>query len=129
MLKINRMITLIIDAAKDKVFFKIINDYKSYTNEFSNSRENFDKFTSLLFNFLKKNKVNVSKINNILVNQGPGKSSGIKASIAVVKALSITNQLNLYGFKSYQLKNNQYDEIFELFVKGKLKKNLIKLNY
>tara|TARA_Y100000768_G_C23883845_1_gene636598 strand:+ start:123 stop:494 length:372 start_codon:yes stop_codon:yes gene_type:complete len=123
------MITLIIDAAKDKVFFKIINDYKSYTNEFSNSRENFDKFTSLLFNFLKKNKVNVSKINNILVNQGPGKSSGIKASIAVVKALSITNQLNLYGFKSYQLKNNQYDEIFELFVKGKLKKNLIKLNY
>ena len=128
-LKINRMITLIIDAAKDKVFFKIINDYKSYTNEFSNSRENFDKFTSLLFNFLKKNNVNVSKINNILVNQGPGKSSGIKASIAVVKALSITNQLNLYGFKSYQLKNNQYDEIFELFVKGKLKKNLIKLNY
>ena len=123
------MITLIIDAAKDKVFFKIINDYKSYTNEFSNSRENFDKFTSLLFNFLKKNNVNVSKINNILVNQGPGKSSGIKASIAVVKALSITNQLNLYGFKSYQLKNNQYDEIFELFVKGKLKKNLIKLNY
>ena len=123
------MITLIIDAAKDKVFFKIINDYKSYTNEFSNSRENFDKFTGLLFNFLKKNKVNVSKINNILVNQGPGKSSGIKASIAVVKALSITNQLNLYGFKSYQLKNNQYDEIFELFVKGKLKKNLIKLNY
>tara|TARA_B100001029_G_C15055401_1_gene453944 strand:+ start:364 stop:735 length:372 start_codon:yes stop_codon:yes gene_type:complete len=123
------MITLIIDAAKDKVFFKIINDYKSYTNEFSNSRENFDKFTSLLFNFLKKNNVNVSKINNILVNQGPGKSSGIKASIAVVKALSITNQLNLYGFKSHQLKNNQYDEIFELFVKGKLKKNLIKLNY
>jgi len=123
------MITLIIDAAKDKVFFKIINDYKSYTNEFSNSRENFDKFTSLLFNFLKKNNVNVSKINNILVNQGPGKSSGIKASIAVVKALSITNQLNLYGFKSSQLKNNQYDEIFELFVKGKLKKNLIKLNY
>ena len=123
------MITLIIDAAKDKVFFKIINDYKSYTNEFSNSRENFDKFTSLLFNFLKKNNVNVSKINNILVNQGPGKSSGIKASIAVVKALSITNQLNFYGFKSYQLKNNQYDEIFELFVKGKLKKNLIKLNY
>ena len=29
----------------------------------------------------------------------------------------------------YSSKNNQYDEIFELFVKGKLKKNLIKLNY
>ncbi len=127
--KINIMITLIIDAAKDNVFFKIIDDNKSYTNEFSNSRENFDKFTGLLFNFLKSNNININKINNILVNQGPGKSSSIKASIAVVKALNITNQLNLYGFKSSQVKNKNYNEILELFDKGKLKKNLIKINY
>ena len=123
------MITLIIDAAKDNVFFKIIDDNKSYTNEFSNSRENFDKFTGLLFNFLKSNNININKINNILVNQGPGKSSSIKASIAVVKALNITNQLNLYGFKSSQVKNKNYNEILDLFDKGKLKKNLIKINY
>ena len=123
------MITLIIDAAKEKVFFKIINGNKSYTNEFSNSRENFDKFTGLLFNFLKKNNINVNKINNILVNQGPGKFSSIRASISVAKALSVTIKLNLYGFKSNQIKNKNYNEIFELFDKGKLKKNLIKLNY
>ena len=123
------MITLIIDAAQDKVFFKIINDNKSYTNEFSNSRENFDKFTGLLFNFLKKNNINVNKINNILINQGPGKSSSIRTSISVAKALSVTSKLNLYGFKSNQIKNKNYDEIFELFDKGKLKKNLIKLYY
>ena len=123
------MITLIIDAAQDKVFFKIINDNKSYTNEFSNSRENFDKFTGLLFNFLKKNNINVNKINNILINQGPGKSSSIRTSISVAKALSVTSKLNLYGFKSNQIKNKNYDEIFELFDKGKLKKNLIKLSY
>jgi len=123
------MITLIIDAAQDKVFFKIINDNKSYTNEFSNSRENFDKFTGLLFNFLKKNNINVNKINNILINQGPGKSSSIRTSISVAKALSVTSKLNLYGFKSNQIKNKNYNEIFELFDKGKLKKNLIKLSY
>ena len=123
------MITLIIDAAQDKVFFKIINDNKSYTNEFSNSRENFDKFTGLLFNFLKKNNINVNKINNILINQGPGKSSSIRTSISVAKALSVTSKLNLYGFKSNQIKNKNYNEIFELFDKGKLKKNLIKLYY
>ncbi len=123
------MITLIIDAAQDSVFFKIINDNKSYTNEFSNSRENFDNFTGLLFNFLKKNNINVNKINNILINQGPGKSSSIRASISVAKALSLTSKLNLYGFKSNQIKNKNYNEIFELFGKGKLKKNLIKLNY
>ena len=123
------MITLIIDAAQDKVFFKIINDNKSYTNEFSNSRENFDKFTGLLFNFLKKNNINVNKINNILINQGPGKSSSIRTSISVAKALSVTSKLNLYGFKSNQIKNKNYNEIFELFDKGKLKKNLIKVSY
>jgi len=123
------MITLIIDAAQDKVFFKIINDNKSYTNEFSNSRENFDKFTGLLFNFFKKNNINVNKINNILINQGPGKSSSIRTSISVAKALSVTSKLNLYGFKSNQIKSKNYNEIFELFDKGKLKKNLIKLSY
>ena len=123
------MITLIIDAAQDKVFFKIIKDNKSYTNEFSNSRENFDKFTGLLFKFLKKNNINANKINNILINLGPGKSSSIRASISIAKALSITNKLNLCGFKSKQVKNKNYNEIFELFGKGKLKKNLIKPNY
>ena len=123
------MITLIIDAAQDKVFFKIINDNKSYTNEFTNSRENFDKFTGLLFNFLKKNNINVNKINSILINQGPGKSSSIRTSISVAKALSVASKLNLYGFKSNQIKNKNYNEIFELFDKGKLKKNLIKLSY
>ena len=123
------MITLIIDAAQDKVFFKIIKDNKSYTNEFSNSRENFDKFTGLLFKFLKKNNINANKINNILINLGPGKSSSIRASISIAKALSITNKLNLCGFKSKQIKNKNYNEIFELFSKGKLKKNLIKPNY
>tara|TARA_A100001015_G_scaffold232183_1_gene263013 strand:- start:177 stop:548 length:372 start_codon:yes stop_codon:yes gene_type:complete len=123
------MITLIIDAAQDKVFFKIIKDNKSYTNEFSNSRENFDKFTGLLFKFLKKNNINANKINNILINLGPGKSSSIRASISIAKALSITNKLNLCGFKSKQIKNKNYNEIFELFGKGKLKKNLIKPNY
>ena len=123
------MITLIIDAAQDKVFFKIIKDNKSYTNEFSNSRENFDKFTGLLFKFLKKNNINANKINNILINLGPGRSSSIRASISIAKALSITNKLNLCGFKSKQVKNKNYNEIFELFDKGKLKKNLIKPNY
>ena len=123
------MITLIIDAAQDKVFFKIIKDNKSYTNEFSNSRENFDKFTGLLFKFLKNNNINANKINNILINLGPGKSSSIRASISIAKALSITNKLNLCGFKSKQIKNKNYNEIFELFGKGKLKKNLIKPNY
>ena len=37
------MNNLIIDAANDKIFFTIIADNKSYTTEFGNNRENFDK--------------------------------------------------------------------------------------
>ena len=123
------MINLIIDAAKDKIFFKIIADNKSYTSEYINSRENFDKFVTLLFNFLEKNKINIKEINNIFVNQGPGKFSGIRTSISAAKALSFTNKLNLYGFNSEHVKNQNYDKIIDLFNKGLLIKNLIKPQY
>ena len=123
------MKNLIIDAAADKIFFKVINDNESYTSDYPNSRENFDKFVTLLFNFLKKNKINIKEINNIFVNQGPGKFSGIRTSISAAKALSITNKLNLYGFDFELVKNRNYDKIIDLFNKGLLIKNLIKPQY
>ena len=123
------MKNLIIDAAADKIFFKVKNDNESYTSDYPNSRENFDKFVTLLFNFLKKNKINVKEINNIFVNQGPGKFSGIRTSISTAKALSLTNKLNLYGFDSELVKNQNYDKIIDLFSKGLLIKNLIKPQY
>ena len=123
------MKNLIIDAAADKIFFKVINDNESYTRDYPNSRENFDKLVTLLFNFLKKNKINIKEINNIFVNQGPGKFSGIRTSISVAKALNFTNKLNLYGFDSELVKNQNYDKIIDLFNKGLLIKNLIKPQY
>ena len=123
------MKNLIIDAAADKIFFKVINDNESYTSDYPNSRENFDKFVTLLFNFLKKNKINIKEINNIFVNQGPGKFSGIRTSISTAKALSFANKLNLYGFNSELVKNQNYDKIIDLFNKGLLIKNLIKPQY
>ena len=123
------MKNLIIDAAADKIFFKVINDNESYTSDYPSSRENFDKFLTLLFNFLKKNKINIKEINNIFVNQGPGKFSGIRTSVSVAKALNFTNKLNLYGFDSELVKNQNYDKIIDLFNKGLLIKNLIKPQY
>ena len=123
------MKNLIIDAAADKIFFKIINDNESYTSDYPSSRENFDKFLTLLFNFLNKNKINIKEINNIFVNQGPGKFSGIRTSVSVAKALNFTNKLNLYGFDSELVKNQNYDKIIDLFNKGLLIKNLIKPQY
>ena len=124
-----KMKNLIVDAATDKIFFKIIVDKESYTSEYPNSRENFDNFVQLLFSFLKENKTSIEEINNIFVNQGPGKFSGIRISLSIVKALSVTNKLNLYGFNSKQVKNCVYNKIIDLFNKGLLTKNLIKPQY
>ena len=123
------MNNLIIDAANDKIFFKIIADKKSYTSEIVNNRENFDKLTFLIFKFLENNHLNINKINNIFVNQGPGKFSGIRASLATAKALSFVNKIDLYGFNSDQIINKNYTKVIDLFNKGLLNKNLIKPQY
>ena len=123
------MNNLIIDAANDKIFFMIIADNKSYTSEFSNNRENFDKLTILILNFLRNHQLSIKNLNNIFVNQGPGKFSGIRASLATAKALSFVNKVNLYGFNSNQIIDQNYKKIIELFNKGVLIKNLIKPEY
>ena len=123
------MNNLIIDAANDKIFFIIIADNKSYTSEFSNNRENFDKLVILVVKFLENHHLNIKNLNNIFVNQGPGKFSGIRASLAIAKALSFANKIDLYGFSSEQLIDQNYVEIIELFNKGLLNKNLIKPQY
>ena len=116
---------LIVDAAKDKVFLKIITNDQSYTNEYSNTKENFDKFSLIIFDFLKKNNFKLEKIKNLYVNIGPGKYSSIRSSIVLCKALSMSNNINLYGFSSYQIEDNDYKKLLELSEKGVLMKNLI----
>ena len=123
------MKNLIIDAANEKIFFSIITESESYTTTHINSSKNFDKFTILLLDFLKESKTNLKEINNIFVNQGPGKFSGIRIAISVVKALSLTNNIALYGFSSKDIEKNEYKKIIELFKKGKLIKDLIKPLY
>ncbi len=123
------MKNLIIDAAGDRIFFKTIYDKESYTSDYPNSRENFDNFVLLLFSFLSKNNINIREIDNVFVNQGPGKFSGIRTSVSVVKAISVTNNINLYGFFSHNVKNQNYDNIIDLYKQGVLIKDLIKPQY
>ena len=120
---------LIVDAAKDKVFLKIITNKQSYTNEYSNTKENFDKMGIIIFDFLKKNNFKLEKIKNLYVNLGPGKFSSIRSSIVLCKALSMSNNINLYGFSSYQIEDNDYKKLLELSEKGVLMKNLINPKY
>ena len=119
------IMNLIVDAAKDKVFLKIITNKQSYTNEYSNTKENFDKMGIIIFEFLEKNNFKLEEIKNLYVNIGPGKYSSIRSSIVLCKALSMSNNINLYGFSSNQIEDNDYKKLLELSEKGFLTKNLI----
>lgn len=116
---------LVIDGTKDKIKFFLHFNNNSYHKSFEASKNNNEKFSLLLFNFINENNIESSELNNIFVNQGPGKFSGIRTSIAVAKALCITNKLNIYGFNSKDLKDKNYKNIISLCKKGVLIKNLI----
>ena len=120
---------LIIDAANEKIIFKIIDNNKIYTNEYENSRKNFDKFALLLFKFLDKKMMSFDIIEKVLVNLGPGKYSSIRTSVSTLKALNLIYKFNIYGFSSKDVEKHDYSRVFELFKKGKLIKKLIKPLY
>ena len=120
---------LIVDAARDKIFFKIITDKESYTSDYFNSRENFDKFNVLLSSFFMNNNIKIKDIDVAFINQGPGNYSSIRISIATIKALKLVNSFDLYGFKTEDVINENYDKIIELFKKGDLIKDYIKIQY
>tara|TARA_B100000809_G_C14726752_1_gene383428 strand:- start:113 stop:490 length:378 start_codon:yes stop_codon:yes gene_type:complete len=116
---------LIIDGTQDKIIFFSKFNNNSYHKSIEASKNNNEKLSMKLFDFFNENSIKLSELNNILVNQGPGKFSGIRTSIAVAKALSITNKLNLYGFNSNDLKDMNYENVVNLCKKGALTKNLI----
>ena len=120
---------LVIDGASDKIYFFSHFNNNSYNQSFESSKNNYEKFSILLFDFLNQNNINLGKISHLFVNQGPGSFSGIRTSIAVAKGLSITNKLNLYGFSSNDLNNMDYMDVVSLYEKGRLTKNLIKPLY
>ena len=123
------MKNLIIDATKEKVFFSVITDSQSYNTSYINSRENFDQFIELLLIFFKKYKIELKDIEKIFVNQGPGKLSSIRTSIAIAKAIALSKNVSLFGFSSEDFDGKDYAKILKLENKNLLNKDLIKPRY
>ncbi len=123
------MNNLIIDTAGEKIFFKIIFKNKEYNIKYDNSRENFDKLVFLIFEFFNKNNIDLSLIDNVFINQGPGKYTSIRSAISIVKALKISKNLNIYGYYSSQITANNYNNLLQLLKEGRLTKNFIQPKY
>ncbi len=119
---------LIIDAAKNKIFFMIIKDDNKYKITHENNKNNYERLALLINDFLRSHNLDFNKISEIYVNGGPGSFAGIRNSLSVVKALHLTKKTEYYCFSfTYFDGENEvkYENIPDLCKKFKVKKNLI----
>jgi len=122
------MKNLIVDATRDKIFLTLIVDENIYTCSHENSKINFEKLMILINDFLKVNSSSLDQIDVIYVNRGPGSFAGIRNSLAVIKGLFLTKNIDYYCFSFSDfnnLKDVKYEDVPHLCKKFKIKKNLI----
>ena len=122
------MIRLIIDAAKDKIFFVIINNDINYNITHENTKINFEKMMLLINEFLHSKNIKIEDISTVYVNRGPGSFAGIRNSLSTIKAIHFARKIDYYCFSFEDftdVKNIKYEDIPYLCDKFKIKKNLI----
>jgi len=122
------MNSLIVDAAKDKIFLTFIVSKNIYTCSHENSKINFEKLMIIINEFLKDNKNSLDDIGAIYVNRGPGSFAGIRNSLSTIKALFLTKKIDYYCFSFGDFKEPEvikYVDVPQLCEKYKIKKNLI----
>ena len=122
------MTKLIIDAAKDKILFMITGSDINHNITYENSKNNYEKLTLYLNQFLITKNLDFTKISEIYVNRGPGSFAGIRNSLSVVKAIHLVNKIDYYcfSFDDFIEENDcKYENIPFLCEKFKIKKNLI----
>ena len=54
-----------------------------------------------ILDFFKENNKNFDEIDEIFVNQGPGNFSGLRGSLATAKGISISKNINLFGYDNF----------------------------
>ena len=119
---------LIIDAAKDNIFFMIISDNIAYSVTHENSKINYEKLIILVTEFLNGFNLKISDINLMYINRGPGSFAGIRNSLSMIKAIHMINKIDYYSFSFKDFKgeiNLNYENIPYLCKKFKIEKNLI----
>ena len=119
---------LIIDAAKDKIFFMIIVKDINHSTSYENTKINFEKMMVLLNDFLISKNIKFDDISKIYVNRGPGSFAGIRNSLSTIKAIHMIKKIDFYCFSFEDFKGEnelKHENIPDLCDKFKTKKNLI----
>ena len=111
----------------DKIALKVNSNF--YVYNFDPTVNNNDYLLLSILNMIKKYKVNINSNFSVLVNNGPGSFSSLRASLAVAKGIKLSKKIKLFGFKNTDLPQFNLENIEVLINKNLLEKNLIKPLY
>ena len=62
---------------------------------------NNDLLMLQILDFFKEKNIKFDEISKIYVNQGPGNFSGLRGSLATAKGISLSKNLNLFGYNTF----------------------------
>ena len=124
---INNFLIINCIGKDDKLGLRINKDFFIHViNKEDNMSENL---VSEILEFLLKHKVELNQNFSVIVNQGPGRYSGVRIALSVAKGLEISNKVKLFGFRNTDLKQFDLENIERLFNKKLIEKKLIKPIY
>ncbi len=92
---------LSIDCSTDigSLFVKIEN--KTFSKALQSDKLNNDLLMQNILDFFKEKKLILDDISAIFVNQGPGNFSGLRGSLATAKGISLSKNLDLFGYDTF----------------------------
>ena len=109
---------LSIDCSTDvgSLFVKVKN--KTFNKILQSDKSSNDLLMKQILDFFKENNLKFDDISKIFVNQGPGNFSGLRGSLAIAKGVSLSKNLNLFGYNTFIWSCvrffNKKDSIFSL---------------
>jgi len=92
---------LSIDCSTDTGFLFIKIKNKSFSKFLQSDKLQNDLLMMQILDFFKENNINFDEIDEIFVNQGPGNFSGLRGSLAIAKGISISKNINLFGYDNF----------------------------
>ena len=92
---------LSIDCSTDigSLFVKTKN--KTFSKVLQSDKSNNDLLMKQILDFFAENNIKFDDISQIFVNQGPGNFSGLRGSLATAKGVSLSKNLNLFGYNTF----------------------------
>ena len=92
---------LSIDCSTDLFSLFIKTKNKTFSKILQSDKSNMDSLMKNILDFFNENGLKFNDISSIFVNQGPGNFSGLRGSLSIAKGISLSKNLNLYGYNTF----------------------------